>query len=435
MVRRAALVITVVSSTVLAAAPAGASPGGSPGAPGIGDPYFPLDGNGGYDVKHYGLDIKYTPETDVLAGKATIRAKATQNLSAFNLDFEGLTIRSITVDGRAARWSRDGGELTVTPRRTLRNGKVFVTKVVYDGIPQIIRDPNLGDAGVFATDDGVTIIGQPDVAATWFPVNDHPLDKASYDIDVTVPAGLEAVSNGILEGKSTRNGWTTWRWDAREPMASYLATAVVSEFDLKSYRADGIRYIDALDPALPQDIYDIAAGSFARQPEIVKFLVRALRAVPVQRLRRHRRQQQRVRLRAGEPDPADLRARLLRQLGERRRRGGPRAGPHVVRRQPGDRALVGHLAERGVRQLRRVDVERGPGPRHRTGDLRRTTTRGRPPRRSGPCGSATRARTHLFDGPVYDRGAMTMHALRLAVGDRSSSGSCGPGPSRTGAAT
>jgi aminopeptidase N len=25
---------------------------------------------------------------------------------------------------------------------------------------------------------------------------------------------------------------------------------------------------------------------------------------------------------------------------------------------------------------------------------------------------------HLFDGPVYDRGAMTMHALRLAVGDR-----------------
>src|SRR4029450_284271 len=96
MVRRAALVITVVLSTVLAAAPAGASPGGSPGAPGIGDPYFPLDGNGGYDVKHYGLDIKYTPETDVLAGKATIRAKATQNLSAFNLDFADLTMRSIT---------------------------------------------------------------------------------------------------------------------------------------------------------------------------------------------------------------------------------------------------------------------------------------------------------------------------------------------------
>src|SRR5687767_14869277 len=120
MVRRAALVISMVLGVVLAGAPAGASPGGSPGAPGIGDPYFPLDGNGGYDVRHYVLDIRYTPETDVLAGIATIRSRATQNLSAFNLDFQGLTIRSLTVDGRPAQWTRDGGELTVTPRRALR---------------------------------------------------------------------------------------------------------------------------------------------------------------------------------------------------------------------------------------------------------------------------------------------------------------------------
>ena len=193
--------ISVVLGVVLAGAPAGASPGGSPGAPGIGDPYFPLDGNGGYDVRHYGLDIKYTPETDVLAGVATIRSRATQNLSAFNLDFQGLTIRSLTVDGRPARWTRNGGELTVTPRRTLHKGKAFTTKVIYDGIPQVIVDPNLGDAGVFHTDDGVVIIGQPDVAATWFPANDHPIDKASFTIKVTVPKGLEAVSNGALLGQ------------------------------------------------------------------------------------------------------------------------------------------------------------------------------------------------------------------------------------------
>src|ERR671917_1731950 len=172
----------------------------TPGAPGIGDPYFPLDGNGGYDVRHYTLDIKYTPETDVLDGVARVPAPATQNLSAFNLDFEGLTIRSITVDGKPARWSRSGGELTVTPKRTLRKGKTFTTRVVYDGIPRTIVDPILGNAGVFHTDDGVVIIGQPDVAATWFPVNDHPIDKASFTISVTAPKGLEAVSNGRLQG-------------------------------------------------------------------------------------------------------------------------------------------------------------------------------------------------------------------------------------------
>ena len=45
-----------------------------PGAPGIGDPYFPLDGNGGYDVRHYDLDLTYDPDTDLLTGVATITA-------------------------------------------------------------------------------------------------------------------------------------------------------------------------------------------------------------------------------------------------------------------------------------------------------------------------------------------------------------------------
>ena len=58
-----------------------------PGAAGIGDPYFPKDGNGGYDVAHYGLNIAYTPKTRVLKGVATITATATQDLSRFNLDF------------------------------------------------------------------------------------------------------------------------------------------------------------------------------------------------------------------------------------------------------------------------------------------------------------------------------------------------------------
>ena len=70
----------------------------TPGAPGIGDPYFPLDGNGGYDVDHYLLELRYNPTTDVLQGVATIEAEATQKLSAFNLDLNGLNVRRITVD-------------------------------------------------------------------------------------------------------------------------------------------------------------------------------------------------------------------------------------------------------------------------------------------------------------------------------------------------
>lgn len=240
----------VVFLACLLAVPAGAEAGTfSPGAPGAGDPYYPLDGNGGYDVAHYGLDVRYTPRTDVLAGVATIRARATQNLSRFNLDLDGLTVREITVDGRRAKWTRANGELTVTPPRGLRRGLPFTTVVRYDGVPKPVPGDPLG-GGFMHTDDGTVVVGEPHVASTWFPVNDHPTDKASYTFRVTVPAGLEAVANGALVGQSTRKGWTTWTWMAREPMASYLATATIGEFDLRTYRRNGITFWDAVDPDL-----------------------------------------------------------------------------------------------------------------------------------------------------------------------------------------
>jgi aminopeptidase N len=243
-----------------------------PGPIGIGDPYYPTDGNGGYDVRHYDLDLTYDPVTDVLSGTATIRARATQNLSAFNLDLAGLTVQSVHVDGRPADWSRAEDELTVTPSRGLRDRTRFTLVIKYNGIPETLPDVS----GFFHTDDGALVIGQPHVADTWFPVNDHPIDKASYTIHITAPAGLEAISNGVLKRTRERHGWVTWTWDAEEPMASYLAMMAIGEFDLRAYRDSGIRYWDGLDPDLfaePAEtgatIGDIAEASLARQPEII----------------------------------------------------------------------------------------------------------------------------------------------------------------------
>jgi hypothetical protein len=251
----AAVVGAISFGSLLLAGPASASGGETlrhfgAGAPGIGDPYFPLAGNGGYDVRHYALDVRYEPATDVLSGVATIRATATQNLSRFNLDLVGLTVRAILVDGRRATWTRDAGELTVTPRKPLPRGERFTTLAVYDGVPQTITDQFGGISGFIATDDGTLVAGEPDVAATWYPVNDHPADKASYSFRINVPAGLEAVANGELVSNRTWRGRTTWVWEAEEPMASYLTTATIGEFDLRAYRRDGIRYWDAIDPDL-----------------------------------------------------------------------------------------------------------------------------------------------------------------------------------------
>ncbi len=72
------------------------------GAEGLGDPYFPDLGNGGYDVIHYDIEVTVDPESAALDAVTTITAVADQTLATFNLDFVGLEVRSVTVDGADA---------------------------------------------------------------------------------------------------------------------------------------------------------------------------------------------------------------------------------------------------------------------------------------------------------------------------------------------
>jgi hypothetical protein len=116
--------VTVLAVAVLAiAAPAGAVDGFTPGSPGLGDPFFPLAGNGGYDVTNYALRLSYEPATNHLDGTATIRATATQNLSRFDLDLRGFNISRLLVNGQAASFARDGQELVITPAAGLVSGQ------------------------------------------------------------------------------------------------------------------------------------------------------------------------------------------------------------------------------------------------------------------------------------------------------------------------
>ena len=260
--------------------PTSPTPGGTgaavefaPGAPGLGDPYYPKAGNGGYDVGHYALDVRYDPDTDQLTGHAVITATATSNLASFNLDLHGLTVDDVTLDGGVVKYTRDGDELTIATGSGLPKGKEFTVDVRYHGVPELYGGAVPG--GVFAArkgkqaDDGAVAIGEPFVAASWFPVNDHPRDKATYQIRITVPGDLAALSNGVLEGKQPAgSGDTTWAWSESSPMASYLATMVIGDYRVRESTHKGKAVVVAVDADLPQQV----DSQLARTPEVVDFL-------------------------------------------------------------------------------------------------------------------------------------------------------------------
>jgi aminopeptidase N len=225
----------------------------SPGAPGAGDPYFPDMGNGGYDVLHYDIQLKFDPKTKAIDATTTIIAQATQNLSSFNLDFQGpLTISKLSVNGQNAAFTRTGAqELVITPPRGLWKGLPFVVSVTYGGVPQQVDDPALGVSGWVATKDGAVALNQPIGAATYFPVNDIPTDKATYSQTVTVPSGLTVLANGEPGPTTTHNGQTTFRWYMNRPMASELGMIAIGDYNVtRGVTSDGRPNITAIGKSI-----------------------------------------------------------------------------------------------------------------------------------------------------------------------------------------
>lgn len=229
----------------------------SEGAAGIGDPYFPQLGNGGYDALHYSLILDVNPYENTLIGQFTVDLLTTQSLSSFNLDFVGLMIDQVYVDGEESEFVRNERELTIKPHHPLGKGEVYTIQIIYHGTPE--PAPSLGgwfDVGWFHTSkDEVYISSETSGASTWYPVNDHPLDKASYSFQITVPKPYVVAANGILEEVINSGSETTYMWSANEPMASYLVTLNIAEYVVETaIGPDGVIIRNYLPVNFPESL-------------------------------------------------------------------------------------------------------------------------------------------------------------------------------------
>ncbi|WP_329538428.1 M1 family metallopeptidase (plasmid) [Streptomyces sp. NBC_01450] len=242
------------------------------GGPGTGDPYFPNDGNGGYDVSHYDVRVRYDPSRrDHLDGDTIITAQASAVLGTFHLDLRGFDVTSVTVDGEAAgSVKREGAhELVVSPAHTIAENARFAVRVRYSGRPS-------KEGWHTLTSGGVVALGEPHGATSWFPSNDHPSDKATFQLTATVPDGWTAIGNGGRGRTTTANGRTTFRWREDHPLATYLATVAVDKFTVRSSKlSDGTPVINAYSPDTfvddetekqLQEIHDLLVSKFGPYP-------------------------------------------------------------------------------------------------------------------------------------------------------------------------
>ncbi|HYP44046.1 MAG TPA: M1 family metallopeptidase [Propionibacteriaceae bacterium] len=258
------------SSAAAPAGDAGAAEGGSEGANGVGDPYFPTYGSGGYDALKYAISVSWDAANEELTGTTVATARATQPLSSFYLDL-ALATRAVRVNDRPATFSRSGrSDLKITPAQPIAAGTMFRVAVDYSGKPGRVK----GVSAWWSSKQEWTIAGEPESSTLWFPANDHPSDPALMDVSIRVPAGMTAVSVGRLESKDSASEaeFDTWHWVAAQPVASYLNFMAIGSYDLRQGTADGRPYVYAVSSQLPSADRSRAFAALARTAPILRTL-------------------------------------------------------------------------------------------------------------------------------------------------------------------
>jgi len=379
-----------------------------------GDPLFPNLGNGGYDVDHYDVALTFRDDGSIV-GLTTISADAAMDLPSFDLDFTSLSVGAVRVDGADANWTMRDEELVVTPAVPITAGHRFVVEVEYAGTPHRVATTALPfPIGWFDGPSGAEyVVAEPDAAHSWFPSNDHPSDKATFGFSLTVPSGTFAAANGTLVDTVDDIGSVTYRWETRHPMATYLATILVSDHhslvpDPGSTATSGVDVRNVL----PTTLAAAPPADLARTGEMIRFLSEEFGPYPFERYGvgfvdgfGAALENQTLSLFDTELASSPiLDLVLVHELAHQW------FGDSVTPRWWGDIWLNEGFAT--YAELLWIEHTRGETAyrdaiRERT---RQARAAGYPPPGSPPA-------TDLFNGGVYQRGALTLAALRDEVGD------------------
>jgi len=240
-----------------------------------GTAYLSGHGDLNYRVSHYDLTVDYRPQPARLSGRARIAAVAGRPLGEVRLDFGRLRVDRVQVDGARARYAHRDGKLVVRPAAPLAPDQPFEVDVRYGGTPRPVRSP-WGDIGWEELTDGAFVASQPTGAPSWFPCNDHPADKATYRITVTAPSRYTVVANGALSSRRLGAGSTTWVHDQVVPMSTYLATVQIGRYDLVNLVGAPTRQ----RAAVPRRLLARFRYDFARQPAMLTQFTRLFGPYP-----------------------------------------------------------------------------------------------------------------------------------------------------------
>lgn len=223
----------------------------------------------GYDVDDYSIELTLYPERRSIEGSCTIRFAPTRpTLATMHLDLKGLDVRSVTdAEGRPLGFSHQGDDLVVTFWEPLTSSSLTEIEVAYGGRPIT----GLWYSGERADGSGPTQVftqGQAENNRGWFPCFDHPSDRATTEVRVTMPASWVGILPGNRIDLVEEGAKRTEHWRMSVPHPTYLASLVAGEFLVIESEWNGVPLQFAAEPKYRAWL----EASFEETDEILTFL-------------------------------------------------------------------------------------------------------------------------------------------------------------------
>jgi len=211
----------------------------------------------GIDARHYAVRLTLlTSDSNEIQAESTVTLRvvsagtreAVLDLTSVGTDGKGMTVASVTSDGRAVHFEHRDNRLHLPLPANTAAGQDVVFTIAYHGVPanglRLLNNIH-GDRSAFSEN-------WFNRARQWMPMIDHPADKASGELIVTTKAEYQVISNGVLvEQVDLPDGLRRTHWKQDEPISSWLYSLGVAHFIVR--QGGVVRGVPLSYWAFPQD--------------------------------------------------------------------------------------------------------------------------------------------------------------------------------------
>jgi len=225
-----------------------------------------------YDQIDLVVDLDIDIEAGAIKGFAQHRLKSlVEGLEVVHMHLEDMEVEGVfpgEMGGEELPAEVKDGILTITLGKPVAKGEEFVLTIHYGGKPKSglwFFHPTEANPDIPLQ---VWSQGEGEENRHWIPCYDLPDDRLTTTIAVSVPKGLQVLSNGYPQpAPEMLNGKQAHIWKLDRPHPTYLITLVIGKFDVAERDAAGVKQYDYVAPGWGKWCDEI----FGRTPSMMGF--------------------------------------------------------------------------------------------------------------------------------------------------------------------